>query len=381
MKQLKQQLRAMLLRTLAMSYKELMHILRDKQMLGFALVMPVMLILLFGFAVSFDVERVPLVLVDQDHTPASRALADAFTASRTFEVVAQTEQPAEAERMFRSGAAKVALVVPAGFAKASLHDSEAVAQLLVDGADNTTASVALGYANAVALASSQRSFAAAMGRAEPPIDARVRTFFNPGLKSSVFLVPGLMVMVLSMMAVMLTALTVAREYERGSMEQLFATPVGRLEVMLGKLGPYFVIGEVQVLLVLTLGVGIFDVPVQGSVALVFAVSSVFLLAMLMQGMFISVMTRNQMLASQIAAITTFLPSLLLSGFIFPIDSMPPPLRVLASILPPRYLVHGLRAVLLRGVGFADVVRDMAPMLAFFLVLLALAARKFRREVA
>ena len=375
------ELKSMLQRTLAMAYKELMHILRDRQMLGFALVMPVMLILLFGFAVSFDVERLPLVLVDQDHSPASRALADAFTASRTFEVVARTEQAADAEQMFRSGAAKVALVVPVGFARASLHDNEAVAQLLIDGADNTTASVALGYANAVALASTQRSVAAMLGSVEVPIDARVRTYFNPGLKSAVFLVPGLMVMVLSMMAVMLTALTVAREYERGSMEQLFATPVGRLEVMLGKLGPYFVIGEVQVLLVLTLGVGIFDVPVKGSVALVFAVSSVFLLAMLMQGLFISVITRNQMLASQIAAITTFLPSLLLSGFIFPIDSMPPPLRVIASALPPRYLVHGLRAVLLRGVGLADVMRDMVPMFLFFLVLLALAARKFRREVA
>jgi len=373
--------RRFLVRALAMAHKELMHILRDPQMLGFALLMPVMLILLFGFAVSFDVENLPLALVDQDRTPASRKLTEAFTASKTFEIVARLDEPSEAETLFRSGAARAALVIPAGFERASLHGPEAVAQLLVDGADNTTATVALGYANAVALSSSQQAIVRAVGSFAPPIDARVRTFFNPALRSAIFLVPGLMVMVLTMLAVMLTALTVAREYERGSMEQLFATPVGRVEIILGKLGPYFFIGQVQVLLVLTMGVGIFEVPVRGSLVAVFVLASVFLLAMLMQGLFISVMTRNQMLASQLAAISTFLPALLLSGFIFPIDSMPPPLKIIATILPPRYLVHGLRAILLRGVPLSEIVADIVPMFVFFAVLLVAATKRFKREVA
>jgi len=184
-----------------------------------------------------------------------------------------------------------------------------------------------------------------------------------------------------MIAVMLTALTVAREYERGSMEQLFATPVGRLEVILGKLVPYFFIGLVQVLLVLTLGVTLFDVPVNGSLLLLFAVSCLFILAMLMQGLLISVVTRNQMVASMVATITTFLPALLLSGFVFPVENMPLMLRAMATVLPARYFVRSLGAILLRGNGVAVIWPDMLALGVFFLVLLVLATKKFKRTVA
>jgi ABC-2 type transport system permease protein len=370
-----------LVRIAAMANKEMRHILRDPQMLAFALVMPVGLLLLFGVAVSFDIEHIPMVVVDQDHSQSSRKLADSFTVSNTFNVVAHRGDPDDAEPLFRSGAARVALVIPRGYEASVLHGPEAVAQLLIDGADNTSASVALGYANAVALSSSQRAFVELLGDATPPLEARPRTFFNPELRSAVFLVPGLMVMVLVMVAVMLTALTVAREYERGSMEQLFATPVGRLEIILGKLGPYFAIGQVQVLMVLTLGVWVFDVPMRGSVALVFLVASVFLFAMLMQGLFISVVTRNQMLAGQIAAVSTFLPALLLSGFIFPVESMPWVLQVIARILPARYLVRALRAVMLRGADFETVLPDIGAMFLFFVFLLVVATKRFKRTVA
>ena len=184
-----------------------------------------------------------------------------------------------------------------------------------------------------------------------------------------------------MIAVMLTALTVAREYERGSMEQLFATPVGRVEVILGKLVPYFVIGLVQVLLVLTLGVALFDVPVNGSLWLLFAVSSLFILAMLMQGLLISVITRSQMVASMAAAISTFLPALLLSGFIFPIENMPLVLRAVATVLPARYFVNSLRAILLRGNGMEVIWPDLIALSAFFLVLLVIATARFQRKLA
>ena len=368
------------LRCLAMARKEVMHILRDPQILAFALGMPLALMFLFGYAVSFDIEHIPFVVVDGDRTAGSRRLVQAFTASGTFTLVAERDDPEEVETLFRSGSAKAALIIPAGFTRTRQAGREAVAQLLLDGSDNTSASITLGYANAVALASQQQDMAALLGTLEPPPQARVHTLFNPGLRSAVFLVPGLIVLILVMVAVMLTSLTLAREYERGSMEQLFATPVGRAEVILGKLGPYFVIGLVQVLLVVSVGVYVFAVPVRGSLLLLFSVSGLFLLAMLMQGLLISAITRSQMLASQVAAISTFLPALLLSGFIFPVETMPWPLRALASLLPARYFVHALRAILLRGNGLEVIWGDVLAILLFFCFVYALAIGRFRREV-
>jgi ABC-2 type transport system permease protein len=368
-------------RTLVMAEKELTHIMRDPQVLVFALGMPVVLILLFGYAVSFDVDDIPLVVVDQDQSRESRELIAAFTASGSFSEVAERQDPEQVETLFRRGVARAALVIPPDFEERGKRNAGPRAQLLLDGSDNMTAGIALGYANSVALASSQRSIERTLGTAEPPLEVRPRTLFNPGLVSSVFLVPGLIVVILVMIAVMLTALTVAREYERGSMEQLFTTPVSRMEVILGKLGPYFVLGLVQVLLVLTVGVNLFDVPVRGSLWLLFGVASVFLLAMLMQGLLISVVTRSQMVASQVAVISTMLPALLLSGFMFPIENMPLPLQAIATVLPARYFVHAIRAILLRGNGIEVLALDLAAMAAFFLVLLTIATARFRRTVA
>jgi len=368
-------------RVRAIAQKEVFHILRDPQILVFALGMPVALILLFGYAVSFDVEHIPLVVVDQDHSAESRALVRAFTAQDLFEQVATREDPAAVEPLLRRNIARAALVIPEGFSR-DVHRGQAVsAQLLLDGADNMSAAIALGYANSIALARSAARVSVQLGHFDMPVEAHVRTLFNPRLESSVVLVPGLMVIVLVLVAVMLTALTVAREYERGSMEQLFATPVGRLEIILGKLGPYFVLGLLQVLLVLVTGVMLFDVPVNGSLLLLFFVASVFLLAMLMQGLVISVVTRNQMVASQVAAISTLLPAMLLSGFVFPIENMPTILQGIAHVLPASYFVHGLRGVLLRGNGLEVVWPDLVAMAGFFVLMLVIATKRFQRRVA
>lgn len=373
-------LRRALIRTWAMAQKEVVHIGRDPQVLLFALGMPVVLILLFGYAVSFDVENIPLVVVDHDHTEQSRKLTQQFTSSHTFQLVAHRSAADEVEPLFQSGHARAALVIPKGFARDLKRGKNAKAQILLDGADNTTASIALGYASSIALAASQTELEKTLGTFQPPLEARVRLLFNPTAKSSVFLVPGLMVVILVMIAVMITALTVAREYENGSMEQLFATPVGRVEVILGKLMPYFFIGLVQTLLVLTLGVNLFDVPIHGSLILLFFLSSLFLLAALMQGLFISVVTRNQMVASMVAAITTFLPALLLSGFIFPVENMPTVLQFVAHFMPPRYFVRALRAVLLRGNGLMVIWKDVLALGGFFVLFVALSTLRFKRKV-
>lgn len=368
------------LRTRAIAGKEVMHILRDPQLLGFALVMPVILLLIFGYAVSFDLHDIPLAVVDQDRTASSRALVGDFEQAGAFVTTARPADPAAVEPLFRRDVAKAALLIPPGFARTAQRGEVARAQLLLDGSDNTTAATALGYAASIALTA-----ALSPGGASPyaplPIEARTRTFFNPTLESAVFLVPGLIALILVIVAVMLTSLAVAREYERGSMEQLFSTPVGRIEIILGKLGPNFVLGMLQVLIVLLIGVTLFDVPIRGSVLAIFAVSAIFIMAMLMQGLLISVLTKSQMLASQLAAITTLLPALLLSGFIYPVDNLPGPLQALAAILPARYFVEALRAIMLRGNGLADVVPQLVPLFVFFFVMLVIATRRFRRQLA
>ncbi|PKN54535.1 MAG: ABC transporter permease [Deltaproteobacteria bacterium HGW-Deltaproteobacteria-14] len=370
-----------LTRVRAVAHKEVFHILRDPQILIFALGMPVFLILLFGYAVSFDVEHIPLAIVDQDRSTESRALVAAFTAQDLFDLVATREDAAGVEPLLRRDIARAALVIPSGFSRDVRRGEDATAQLLLDGADNMSASIALGYANSIALAQSLGRAQVQLGGFDMPVEARVRTLFNPRLESSVVLVPGLIVVILVLVAVMLTALTVAREYERGSMEQLFATPVGRLEIILGKLAPYFALGLLQVLLVLVVGVVLFNVPVNGSLPLLFLISSVFLLAMLMQGLVISVLTRNQMVASQAAAISTLLPAMLLSGFVFPVENMPPALQAVAHVLPATYFIDGLRGVLLRGNGLEVVWPDLVAMAIFFGVMLLVATKRFQRRVA
>lgn len=363
-------------RAMAIASKEVTHIARDPQLIGFALGMPVVLLLLFGYAVSFDIEHIPLAVVDEDRTADSRAVAERFTSSEVFVKAAEATDTESVEPLFRRSLAKAALVFPEGFARAMARGDVAHAQLLLDGSDNTTAATALGYASTIALGAAARA-----AGVEPAVELEARTFFNPRLKSSVFLVPGLMALILVMVAVMLTALAVAREYERGSMEQLFATPVGRLEIILGKLGPNFVLGLLQVLLVLVVGVTLFEVPIRGSLLLVFLVSALFLLAMLMLGLVISVKTKSQMVASQIAAISTLLPSMLLSGFVFPVENLPLVLKFIASILPARYFIDALRAILLRGNGLDVVWPDLLALLAFFLVMLVVATRSFQRRLA
>ncbi|MBN1947677.1 MAG: ABC transporter permease [Bradymonadales bacterium] len=373
-------MKGFLTRVTAITVKEAAHILRDPRVMIFALVLPVLLLLLFGYAISFDVDHIPLVVVDQDQTNASRNLVESFTSGDLFEIKARRSTVDQVEPLFRSGLARAALVIPEEFTRRLAGGREPSVQLLLDGSDNNTATVALGYAGVVALEVSRRQMPTSLSREGAPISAQIRTFFNPGLRSSAFIVPGLTAVILTMIATMLTALTVSREIEQGSMEQLFTTPVSRLEIVVGKVCPYFLLGLVAVLLVLTAGVAMFSVPVAGSLWLLFGVSALFLLAMFIQGLFISVATRRQALASQLAFITTMLPALLLSGFVFPIDNMPWPLQFLARALPPSYFIHAIRAVLLRGNGVEAILRDSLAILLFFGVFLLLTVRRFRRAL-
>lgn len=368
-------------RVFALSAKEVRHVLRDPRTLYLGLGMPVVMLLLFGFGVSFDLDHLRVVFVDRDESYASRTLRSRFFAGDQFVEDAHPRDEREAEALLVSGAAALAIVVPDGFERDLVRGREAEVQLLVDGADNNTAVQARAKAEAtlrvLGVSIVQRSVASA----SPPIEARAFTRFNPQGKSAIFLVPGIAAYVLAIVAVMLTALTVAREWERGSMAQLFATPVGRLEIVIGKLLPYLALGSLAVLLVIAVGGWVFDVPFRGDPLTLIAISVLFILGMLGQGLLISVITRNQMVATQVAAMSSMLPSLLLSGFVFPIENMPRALQLVSSVIPARYFVEGLRGVLLRGNGVRELWPQIVALSVFALATIAISTARFRRTIA
>ncbi len=372
--------RRFLIRVGAMAAKEVLHIQRDPRTLYLALVMPALLLLLFGYGVSFDIDHTPLAVADADRSPESRALVNAFAESKEFEVVARVA-PEEAEVLFRRGRAQAALVVRPGYARDLARSEPGKAELLVDGADANTANQILQKADAIARAESSRHAAAGGLVASPPLEVRTWTRYNPEARSAVFLVPGMTAYLMAIGAVLLTALTVAGEWERGSMEQLFASPVGRFDIILGKLLPYLALGMLQLLLVVAVGASAFDVPIRGGLLLLFALGLVFLVCMLGQGLFISVLAKNQLVATQAGVLSSLLPSLLLSGMLFPIENMPRPLQVISSVIPARYLVHGLRGVMLKGSGVGLLWPDLAAMSLFALAILGLATARFQRRVA
>lgn len=371
-------IRRFLIRVGALAGKEALHIRRDPRTLYLALVMPVVMLLIFGYGVSFDIDRIPVVLVDLDRSAASREIARDFFASSEIVASAPAAGVDEAEDLMRAGKALGILVIPAGTARDLGRGLVVGLQLVVDGRDGVTANQLLSKGEAIVRATSARLSGLS---GSPPLTVKVWTRFNPEGRSQLFLVPGLAAYLMAIASVLLTALAIATEWERGSMEQLFASPVGRLEIILGKLLPYLVIGTLQLLLVLSVGTWAFDVPIRGSVPLLFAAGLVFLVAMLGQGLLISVVTKNQLVATQAGALSSLLPSLLLSGFVFPIENMPKILQVISSVIPARYLVHTLRGIMLKGTGLADLWVDFVAMAAFAFVVLLVATVKFKRRLA
>jgi ABC-2 type transport system permease protein len=372
-------MRELWIRVSALAHKELLHMLRDQQVIYMALGMPVVLVLVFGFAVSFDVNDVRLAVIDRNQSAASRELIRAMETADAFTVSAVLENEDDAELLFRKNEAKAALIIPADYTTSLARGEEARFQVLIDGADGTSARIVLAFANAIGQARMVDLVESTVA-ARLPIEARVRTWFNPEMKSAFFVVPGLAAVVLSILAVLLSALTVAREWERGSMEQLFATPVGRLPVVLGKLLPYIVLGLVQLLLVLAAGAWLFDVPARGSLLVVFGAGVMFLFCVLSQGLIISMTTKNQQLATQIGALSAILPSMLLSGFMFPISNMPVVLQAVSSIIPARYMIAVLRGVLLEGRGALDLWSEILRLFLLALVMVGVATIKFQRRL-
>lgn len=372
-------------RLLAVSRKEFLHVRRDPRSLGLGIAIPVVLLLLFGYVLTLDVDKVPLAIRDLNRTPESRELVSRFEGSRYFQVALRAEGYPEVEAAIDDGRVLAALVIPEDFAARIRSDRPAVVQLLLDASEANTATIALGYAEAVVSGYSadlEVRWAQAKGLQgiRPPLDVRSRVWFNTDLESRNFIVPGLISVIMMIIAALLTSLTVAREWEQGTMEQLIATPVTAPELILGKLLPYFVIGMVDLAVAVAMGKYLFHVPMRGSLPLLFGIAAVFLVGALSLGMLFSVAARSQLPASQMAMAFTFLPSYLLSGFVFSIDSMPPVVRAVTYIVPSRYFIKVIKGIYLKGVGLGTLAVDTALLLVFGAAMVLAAIRLFRKKL-
>lgn len=358
--------------------KEFLQMRRDRVTLAMMVNIPLLWMLLFGWAIRTEVRHVPLLVVDASRTAQSRALVDALTASGSFRVVGTATSRDEVARRIAAGEAGAALFVPPEYARDAKRGRPARAQVVVDAADPLASAAALSGAQLAAQAAEAELLRAA-GRRPPaaPLDLRVRPWYNPGLRSAVFVVPGIIGLVLSLTLITFTSIAVVRERERGTLEQLVVTPVTRRALMLGKLLPYVLVGYGQMTLVLLAGVLAFDVPVRGSVLALYVASAPYIVAMLAIGLVISTLARTQMQAMQLS-VFWLLPNILLSGFLFPREAMPDAARWLGALLPLTHFLRITRGILLRGAGLALHAREVAALCALAAVLLAVSVLRFRR---
>ena len=374
-----------LVRLWAVARKEFIHIIRDPRSLGMAIGLPMMLLVLFGYALTLDVDRIPLVVWDQSSSAGSRDFTSRFTGSRYFSLVGHVDGYGWMERAIDRREALAGLVIPADFDRRLSSGAAAPVQFIVDGSDSNTATFAIGYAESVTEGYSRQLALEASRRfglppAAAPLEVRARVWFNSDMESKDFIIPGLIAVIMMVIAALLTSLTVAREWERGTMEQLISTPVRGHELILGKLVPYFAIGMLDVLIAVLMGRFLFHVPLRGSVVLLFAVAAVFLVGALSLGMLVGIIARNQLLAMQMGMILTLLPAFLLSGFAYAIPNMPRPIQLVTYLVPARYFVLLIRGIYLKGVGLRVLAWDALMLCIFAAAMLALANGKFRKRL-
>ncbi len=369
----------------AVTRKEFLHIVRDPLSLYMALAIPLLLLLLFGYALSLDVDHVPTAVYDLDRSSASRDLIEQFKGSRYFDIVASANTPDELNAAIDRGKAIIGVVIQPGFGSDLKGGREARVQLILDGSDSNTASIALGYAQSLVTLYGIEVRAIARERLGAPkvntIDTRIRVVFNSDLKSRNYIVPGLIAVILMIIAAVLTSLCVAREWENGSMEQLLSTPLRPVEFLLGKLAAYFAIGMIDMVICIVTGVTLFGVPLRGSAVLLILSSALFCFGALCWGILLSTITRNQVIAYQLSMISSFLPAFLLSGFIYSIDNMPPVIQLVSRIVPARYFVTILKGIFLKGVGVQILWAELLALLLYGSIVFFIAVRKMRAKVA
>ena len=362
---------------LAVARKELRQIARDRRTLLILGFVPAFFLLVFGYALNFDVRHVALAVEDRDGSSESRALVSAFINSGYFDLAAAIHDPGEGERLLDRNVARAVLVIPHGFGRAVTTGATAPVQVIVNGDNANTATAVIGYESAILQTASAGLGGAPVLRALP-VTLEPRVWYNPELRSALFLVPGLIAYLTMLMAVTSTALSIVREKEAGTIEQVRMAPVGTVPFILGKTVPYFFINLASAALVFVAAQALFGLPMRGNWMTLTAAISVYLLGALATGLFVSTIADTQQVAFQVALLVSLLPTLMLSGFIFPIASMPPVLQGVTHLVPARYFLVALRGIVLKGTGAAALLPEFGALVTYALVMLGLASLRLAR---
>jgi len=370
-------------KTVAVARKELRQIRRDRRTLLILLFVPAFFLLIYGYALNFDIRHVRLAVQDNDRSAVSRDLISAFVNSGYFDLVGEVFSPSEIDTMLDTDDARAVLVIPAKFGSDVTAGRRASVQFLVNGDNANTATTVVGYATGLINAQSQRyELQARSGSLTGPVlNVEPRVWYNPELRSTLFLVPGLIAYIAMLTAVVSTALSIVREKEAGTMEQVRMSPIGPVPYVLGKTAPYFVVSLISSMSIVVAAILLFDMPMRGSWFVLLGIVSLFLVGALAFGLLISSIADSQQVAFQLALLTSFLPTLMLSGFIFPISSMPTFLQVVTRIVPARYFLVALRGIVLKGVGPADFWTDVIALVVYAIAILGLASVRVRRQWA
>lgn len=371
-------------RILTLIWKEFIELRRSPQLLRLVLIAPVLQLTVMGYAATTDVTNVPIVIVDGDRSPRSRQLIQSFAASPYFDIVGEETHPAGVEPALAGGDAWLAVIVPAGFGRdvesaAGSGGAPPQVQVIADGTDANSSGVALSYVRGLVDEFNLAVATERGGSVAAPIDGRVRIWFNPDLASRNFMVPGVLALLLMIVTANMTSMAIVREQEQGTLDQLYVTPIGRWELVIGKLVPYAVVGVLDVLLVVAVAVFWFEVPMRGSFALLLASSAIYLLCTLGLGLFVSTISSTQQQAMMTATFFFLIPMMYLSGFIFPIENMPQVIQWVTTLIPLRYFLVIVRGIFLKGVGFDVLWPQLAAMAAWGLIVLSLAAARSRRQ--
>ncbi len=370
----------------AIAWKEFIQIKRDPRSLSLALAIPIFLLLIFGYGLSLDIDNVRTVIWNQDaSSKLTRDFLLNFKNSKYFKIISYTDNYRYIEQMINSGGTMMALIIPKDFSRYIESGNVAPLQLIVDGSDANTATIAMGYVRAVVTNYNVNLLTSALAQhgLQPikSVDARSRIWFNEGLTSTWFIVPGVIAMIIMIIAGLLSSICIAREWERGTMEQLISTPVKAPELVIGKFIPYFTIGFFDLAVGVIMARVLFGVPFRGHYLLLVVLSAFFLTGALSQGILISVVARTQLMASQLASLTTMIPTLLLSGFIYPIFNMPKFVQAVTYLIPARYYIVVLRESFLKGGGINSMWDEALFLLLFAFVMFGIAIRKFKKKVA
>lgn len=371
----------------AITRKEFIQIRRDHATMYMVFIFPVMMLVLYGFGIRYDVKSVPMAVYDQDATQSSRQYIERFARSPYFEIRRYAQSYRELEEGINRGTTRIGIVIPPDFSERLASNREAVIQVLVDGADNNTATIAMSYVSAISRSYStsivmqqMESVLRRLNLPIPAIQAEPRIWFNPNLESVQFIVPGIIAVIMMIVGTVLTAVTIVKEKEQGTIEQIVSSPIKRYELMVGKTVPYAVLAYIDFLIIVFASYLLFGVHIKGSIPLLLVTAFFYLIGVLGIGILVSTVTQTQIAAMFGAIMASMLPSILLSGFIFPIRQMPAALQILTVVVPARYFIEILRDIYLKGLGIEAFWKEILYIMIFGFVMIGLAARRFRKKL-